>query len=306
MTETEQKALVLRGRYDLTVPERVLIERGLLLADSLGKKEYICPILKARFVLIPAGTFMMGSPEGEWAGAFDETLHRVTISKSFYLQTTPVTQGQWKKVTENNPSHFKGDDNLPVEQVSWNDVQEFLEKLNAMERTEKYRLPTEAEWEYACRAGSTTAYCFGNDSGRLGEYAWYGDNAGDKTHPVGQKKSNAWGLYDMIGNVSHWVRDGYVDYTKGHVIDPSGPLYGSNRVIRGCCCWHSEAWMCTSALRGFNDPGIRSRFIGFRLLALLSGREIALVKITADDVNDLPPSDMISSDQIDETDDQVD
>lgn len=285
MNKTKDNGLVFKGRLDLTVPERVLVERGLMLAETLSRKEYFSPILGARFAHIPAGTFMMGSSKGEGTGALNETLHPVTISKSFYLQTTPVTQGQWKKAMENNPSYFKGDDDLPVEQVSWNDIQEFLEKLNAMERIQKYRLPTEAEWEYACRAGSTTAYYFGSDSGCLGEYAWYGNNAGDQTHPVGEKKPNAWGLYDMVGNVSHWVQDWYADYAKGHVIDPLGPLCGSNRVIRGCCCWHSAAWMCRSALRGFNDPNIRSRFIGFRLRGLLSGKEVSPVKISIDDMN---------------------
>ncbi len=153
--ETENRSLIVRGRYDLTVPERSLIERGLLLAESLGKKEYICPILGAKFVLTPAGTFIMGSPEDEPGRHDGETLHTVTISKPFYMQTTEVTQGQWKKVMGNNPSWFKGDDNLPVEQVGWNNIQEFIRKINNMDGTNKYRLPTEAQWEYACRAGST-------------------------------------------------------------------------------------------------------------------------------------------------------
>jgi hypothetical protein len=228
--KTENRALIVRGRYDLTAPERALIERGLLLADFLGKKRYISPILKAIFVLIPAGTFMMGSPEDEPGRKDHETLHQVTISKPFYLQTTPVTQGQWKQVMGNNPSHYRGDDNLPVEGVSWNNVQEFILKLNKMEGTDKYRLPTEAQWEYACRAGSTTAYCFGDDRGRLGEYAWIADY---KTHPVGQKKPNEWGLYDMHGNIRELVQDEAAYYPAGHVTDPEGPSLGFRRVLRG-------------------------------------------------------------------------
>ena len=127
MNKTKDNGLVFKGRLDLTVPERVLVERGLMLAETLSRKEYFSPILGARFAHIPAGTFMMGSSKGEGTGALNEMLHPVTISKSFYLQTTPVTQGQWKMVMKNNPSYFKGADDLPVEQVPWNDIQEFLE-----------------------------------------------------------------------------------------------------------------------------------------------------------------------------------
>ena len=320
--ETENRALIVRGRYDLTVPERALIERGLLLADSLGKKEYICPILKARFVFIPAGTFMMGSPEDEPGRKDNETLHQVTISKPFYLQTTQVTQGQWKKVMGNNQSHFKGDDNLPVQEVSWNDVQEFIRKLNKTEGTDKYRLPTEAQWEYACRAGSTTAYCFGDDPGRLGEYAWIDDSS---AHPVGQKKPNAWGLYDMHGNVRELVQDEGTYYPAGHVTDPEGPSSGLRRVLRGGRSIFG-AMSYRSAKRGSLEPG-KSLF-GFRLISLSNPREIPsesainkkitqedswseglkeLIRLgkekgflTYDDVNDLLPSDVISSDQIDD------
>jgi formylglycine-generating enzyme required for sulfatase activity len=187
-TEKEQKALTIRESYDLTVPKSALIERGLALAESLGKKEFICPILNAKFVLIPAGTFMMGSPEDETGCNDDETLHQVTISKPFYLQTTPVTQRQWKKVMGSNPSYFKncGDD-CPVEQVSWNDIQEFISKLN-FQSDKKYRLPTEAEWEYAARSGGKKEKWAGtSDESSLGDYAWYVDNCCNKRHPVSQK-----------------------------------------------------------------------------------------------------------------------
>ena len=162
--------------------------------------------VKLEMVLIPAGEFLMGSPDSDKNASADEKpQHRVRITKPFYLGKYLVTQEQWEAVMGNNPSHFKGPKN-PVERVSWDDCQQFLEKLNAKSSPGggKFQLPTEAQWEYACRAGSTTRYCFGDDESRLGEYAWYGANSGNKTHPVGEKKPNAWGLYDMHGNVWEW------------------------------------------------------------------------------------------------------
>ena len=145
-----------------------------------------------KFTLIPAGEFYMGSEE------YDEEkhVHKVRINNPFYLGTYPVTQREWKAVMRRNPSDFKGDD-LPVEVVSWDNVQKFIKKLNEKEGTGKYRLPSEAEWEYACRAGTTTRYLFGDDESELGDYAWYGENSDGKTHPVGQKEHNPWGLYDI-------------------------------------------------------------------------------------------------------------
>ncbi|HLC15756.1 MAG TPA: SUMF1/EgtB/PvdO family nonheme iron enzyme, partial [Thermodesulfovibrionia bacterium] len=159
--------------------------------------------LKMKFAYIPPGKFMMGSTN-------------VTLSQGFFMQTTPVTQGQWKALMGNNPSRFKrcGDD-CPVESVSWHDAQKFIEKLNKREGVNKYRLPTEAEWEYAARAGSDTAYCFGDDEARLSEYAWYDKNSDGRTHPVAKKKPNAWWLYDMHGNVWEWSEDWYGDYPTG-------------------------------------------------------------------------------------------
>jgi formylglycine-generating enzyme required for sulfatase activity len=142
--------------------------------------------------------------------------HQVTISKAFYLQTTEVTQRQWRQVMGGNPSHFQecGED-CPVESVSWNEAQEFIKKLNRMEETDQYRLPTEAEWEYSCRAGSISVWCFGDNEVDLGEYAWYQKNSGGKTHPVGQLSPNAWGLYDMHGNVVEYCLDFYKFYPAG-------------------------------------------------------------------------------------------
>ena len=154
-------------------------------------------------------------------------LHTVRISRPFYLGKHEVTQAQWEAVMERNPSRFKGDATLPVENVSWPDVQEFIRRLNARERgTAVYRLPTEAQWEYAARAGSITSFSFGKSLRQLRRYAWYKANAGGTTHPVGQLQPNAWGLYDMHGNVREWVQDWIGDYASGTAVDPEGPASG--------------------------------------------------------------------------------
>jgi len=213
------------------------------------------------FVLIPAGTFQMGSTTGD---SDERPVHQVTISQPFYLGKYEVTQAQWQAVMGQNPSLFQGDPNLPVEQVWWDDVQEFIRKLNAKEGHTKYRLPTEAEWEYAARAGTTTAYSFGDDATRLGEYAWYKGNAGERTHPVGKLKPNPWGLYDMHGNVWEWVQDWYQRYQSEAVTDPQGPDLGTHRSRRGCA-WNNAAEVCRSTNR-YSSPGYRDDFLGFRLL----------------------------------------
>ena len=212
-----------------------------------------------RFVPIPAGTFTMG--EGK-------TAHKVTLTKPFELGQHEVTQEQYEKVMGKNPSHFKGKQN-PVEQVSWDDAVEFCRKLSAMPAEKKagyvYRLPTEAEWEYACRAGTTTRYSFGDSDSELGDYAWYDKNSGRTTHPVGQKKPNAWGLYDMHGNVWEWCQDWHGDYPSGSVTDPTGAAVGSLRVYRGGG-WVDFARRCRSAVRGRFTPGVRFSDLGFRVL----------------------------------------
>jgi|GEM_PF-5962908 len=154
-----------------------------------GSEEYsnTSEAKEAKFVLIPAGTFIMGSPADEPKRGEGETQHEVTISKPFYMQTTPVTQAQWQHVMGVNFSHFRGNPNLPVEQVSWNNVQEFIQKLNKMEKTDKYKLPTEAQWEYAARAGTPTMFYTGNSADDLSRAGWYGKNSDNRTHPVGQK-----------------------------------------------------------------------------------------------------------------------
>jgi formylglycine-generating enzyme required for sulfatase activity len=241
----------------------------------------------AKFVLIPAGTFIMGSPPGEAGRPNPEVLkeltgeakdiekqHRTTISQPFYMQTTVVTQGQWRALMGNNPAANKDCGiNCPVENVSWNDVQRFIGKLNEREGTDRYRLPTEAEWEYAARAGSTAAYCFGADAKALGDYAWYIENAGFKTHPVEMKKPNAWGLHDMYGNVWQWIQDRHGDYPDGPVTDPAGPPSGEKRVQRGCSILESE-FGCRSASRLHGMPGERNPLVGFRLIRTLSIKDL--------------------------------
>jgi len=223
------------------------------------------------FVLIPAGSFKMGADPNFEESSPDETpRHRVSISKAFYLAKTEVTQEQWVAIMGSNPSEYKGRQN-PVENVSWNDVQEFIRRLNAKEGSNVYRLPTEAEWEYACRAGSTGTYSFGDDKGDLGTYAWFDENSGERTHPVATKRANAWGLYDMHGNVMEWVQDWYGEtyYSSSPSTDPRGPASGSTRVVRGGS-WDFDAGFVLAAPRIRVAPGVRYAGLGFRLARSLS------------------------------------
>jgi formylglycine-generating enzyme required for sulfatase activity len=218
--------------------------------------------LGMQFALIPAGEFQMGSANGS---DNERPVHTVRISKPFYLGIYEVTQDQWEAVMGHNPSRFKGDANRPVEMVSWEEVQKFIDELNTREGGAKYRLPMEAEWEYAARAGSQTAYSFGDDSRQLGKYGWFRGNADNTTHPVGTLQPNAWGLYDMHGNVWEWVQDWRGQYPAGPVTDPQGPASGSARVIRGGW-WSGEAMRCRPAYREAGAPDYRNDDLGFRLL----------------------------------------
>jgi len=210
--------------------------------------------VRIELVLIRPGSFMMGSDSGN---GDEKPVHKVTLTQPFHLGKFKVTQEQWQAVMGSNPSNFKGP-KLPVENLSWDDCQGFMAKLQ--EKTgRKFVLPTEAQWEYACRAGTTGDY-----AGNLDAMAWYNQNSGGTTHPVGQKQPNAWGLYDMHGNVWEWCRDWYGNYPGGSVTDPTGPPQGSLRVIRGGC-WGFVAGYCRSAFRGRIDPGIRYVDLGFRL-----------------------------------------
>ena len=222
------------------------------------------------FVGIPPGEFLMSST-GWYTDEDERLVTRVRISQGFYLGKTEVTQAEWQAVMGNNPSHFSGCGRCPVETVSWEDVQVFMGRLNARSGGERYRLPTEAEWEYAARAGTTTdtyagdlTELSGNDP-VLNGIAWYDENSGDRTHPVGQKAPNGFGLHDMLGNVREWVGDWYGDYPGGTVTDPAGPGSGSSRVCRGGS-WFRSARICRSAFRHRLSPGYRGINLGFRLL----------------------------------------
>jgi formylglycine-generating enzyme required for sulfatase activity len=229
-------------------------------------------------VLIPAGTFTMGSPITEENRLSNETQHQVTISKAFYLGKHEVTQAEWVAVMGNNPSDSQGA-NLPVELVNWYDVVEYCNRLSEQEgftpaytisgtnvtwnRTANgYRLPTEAEWEYACRAGTTTPY---SSESSIDSVGWYSLNSGLIIHEVGTKPANAWGFYDMHGNVEEWCWDWYGDYGTVAQTDPMGVSSGSNRVLRGGSSGSNGQYL-RSAWRGDNAPSNRSNGIGFRLL----------------------------------------
>jgi formylglycine-generating enzyme required for sulfatase activity len=217
--------------------------------------------LSNSFVKIAAGEFMMGSENGD---VDEKPVHRVRISQGFEMGKYEVTQAQWEAVMGSNPSEFKGA-NLPVENVSWDDAQEFIKRLNGHNDGYVYRLPTEAEWEYACRAGST-----GNYAGKLGAMAWYDLNSSNVTHPVGQKQPNGFGLYDLHGNVWEWCMDWYVVnyYSQSPRVDPTGPSKSLSRVRRGGG-WNNIAPGCRSAIRNSSTPDTRNNFLGFRLVRIL-------------------------------------
>ena len=211
------------------------------------------------FVWVPAGEFRMGSTSSE-ALPDEKPVTRVRISRGFWLGKYEVTQSDWQMVVGTNPSVFSGCGQCPVENVSWNDAQGFIRNLNGRSGANRYRLPTEAEWEYAARAGTR-----GDRYGNVEAIAWYGEGFDGRTHPVGKKAPNAWGLYDMLGNVWEWLADWHGDYPGGTVTDPRGPESGSRRVNRGGN-WIFTARYSRASGRGFNSPGIRFKDLGFRLL----------------------------------------
>ncbi len=216
--------------------------------------------VEQRLRWIPPGRFRMGSPADE-EGRFDREgpQHEVTLSKGFWLFDTPCTQALWQAVMGTTPSHFKGA-KRPVEQVSWDDCQQFLQQFHRQVHELPLALPTEAQWEYACRAGTTTAR-YEED---LAAIAWYEGNSRNATHEVGQKRPNAWGLYDMLGNVYEWCHDGRREYTGASVVDPVGPLdAGAGRAIRGGS-WLDVALLARAALRRAAPPALRDRDLGFR------------------------------------------
>ena len=249
-------------------------------AKAQAPKE-ITNSIGVKLVLIPKGTFMMGSPESEEGrDKDDETQHEVTISKDYYLGVYEVTQAQYEKVMGKNPSHFQGaivgneNADLPVENVSWDDAVEFCKKLSDLPEEKKtgreYRLPTEAQWEYACRAGSKTAYSFDDEEGLLPEYGWFKRNSSNRTHTVGLLEPNAWGLFDLHGNVWEWCSDWFGEYPMGAVSERTAPKEGTDRVFRGGV-WDGGAALCRSANRSWVTPVVRRSINGFRLALSPSG-----------------------------------
>jgi formylglycine-generating enzyme required for sulfatase activity len=213
--------------------------------------------------LIPSGTFMMGN-DGVMDRSSDEGPQReVTISKAFYMGVYEVTQDQYGAVMGKNPSNFEGGQN-PVECVSWEDAVKFCKKLSA-KTGKRVRLPTEAEWEYACRAGTKTRFSFGDDDTDLPDFAWFSANSEGKAHPVGQRKPNAWGLYDMHGNVYEWCSDWHADsYANAGTRDPQGPGSGTLRVLRGGG-WYNIPLNCRSLNRDWFAPDDWNYDVGFRV-----------------------------------------
>ncbi len=216
------------------------------------------------FSFIPAGSFLMGSPDTDTEAYSDEKpQHQVTLTKPFLMLRNEVTQAQYEAVMGTNPSYFTGDTARPVEPVSWYDAVSFCARLSQLESGATYRLPTEAEWEYAARAGTTT-----RRYGAIDDIAWYSGNSSSTTHPVKQKLPNAWGLYDMLGNVWEWTGDWYGTYAHAALTDPTGPSTGSLRVLRGGS-WGSVALDARAACRGNYGPGNTRDRLGFRPLRSL-------------------------------------
>ena len=229
-------------------------------------------VVTQRMRWINPGTFLMGSIGEENKLAIrDETQHEVTLTQGYWLGDSQITQELWRCITGTNPSRFPGDTN-PVEQISWNDCQDWLQSVLQRVPTLQLSLPTEAQWEYACRAGSTRAYCFGDDPKELPKYGWFDENSRNETHPVKQLEPNTWGLYDMHGNVWEWCSDWYGEYQKSAQLDPTGPAKGSSRVIRGGC-WDDPKPSLRSACRVRNVPGIQNNYLGFRIASSALGAE---------------------------------
>lgn len=215
-------------------------------------------------VYVSGGTFTMGgtSEQGSEAESDEKPTHSVTLS-SYYICKYEVTQALWRAIMGSNPSNFKGD-NLPVECVSWDDCQTFINRLNSY-TGRNFRLPTEAEWEFAARGGNYSRHYKYSGSNYIDDVAWYGDNSGDRTHPVGTKQANELGLYDMSGNVWEWCSDWYGSYSSYSQTDPIGPNNGSNRMDRGGC-WGNFAKRCRPAYRSYGPPGYRDHGRGLRLV----------------------------------------
>ena len=246
-------------------------------APATGQRFYRAVVFAAptNLVFIPPGTFRMGSPTNEVDRSDPEGPQpAVTISRGFWMGKFEVTQGEYLAVTGSNPSEFSGNANRPVDSVSWFGATNYCGKLTQLERAagriatnSVYRLPTEAEWEYACRAWTSTRFSYGDDPGytKLALYSWYADDSGGTTQPVGQKLPNPWGLYDASGNVWEWCLDWYAPYPGGIALDPQGPTTGVNRVIRGGS-WVGPGYGGRSAQRLYNLPTVTLHNVGFRVV----------------------------------------
>ena len=235
-------------------------------ATALRQPEELVNSVGQRLRLIPPGTFQMGSPNG--VGDDDERpQHAVTLTRALWVCVHPVTQGQWQSVMKTTPwqgqSLVKSGSDVAATYVTWNDATEYCRVLSEREGR-RYRLLTEAEWEYACRAGTTTQWSFGDDESQLKEYAWYSGNSALHAESVGQKRANAFGLFDMHGNVREWCSDWYGSYGKSAEVDPAGPASGSSRVVRGGG-WDDEPSNVRAGYRGHYDPAIRYLHVGFRV-----------------------------------------
>ena len=253
--ESERAARAERERQEREVRElAVLRKQAQLMLEEIERN----------MVKVQGGCFQMGDTFGDGYSS-EKPVHEVCLSSAYRIGKYEVTQGQWQKIMGSNPSHFSScGDNCPVETVGWEDVQEFIRRLNS-QTGKRYRLPTEAEWEYAARSGGKAEKYSGGDNPDA--VAWYDGNSGSKTHPAGQKQSNGLGLYDMSGNVWEWVSDWYGAYPSGRQQDPPGPSGGSRRVCRGGS-WGSDPGLVRAAYRAnFDDPGLRDSDLGFRLVS---------------------------------------
>ena len=258
-------SFTLLGAHSTSLTEKRSEPEKKVLTNSIGMK----------LVLVKGGSFTMGGNPAREDTDGDERQFKATITKDYYIGMFECTQSQYAEVMGSNPSQFQGKlvngstSNFPVEQVSWTDAVKFCKKLSELPKERAagrtYRLPTEAEWEYACRAGTQTVFCFGDDPGKLGEYAWFSGNGQGRTHAVGKKKPNAWGIHDMHGNAWEWCADWFDYYPRTAIVDPKGPPSGTDRVYRGGS-WGYDPGYCRSANRTCTSADFRAE--GFSFLSI--------------------------------------